>query len=666
MRYAFERRLAALSFAGVGMALALVFGLAAPGQCAPDTQTASIGEMSIEDLMNVTVVTGKKAESASKTPAAVFVITHEDIERYGYQTLTQALRRISGFYSETDRYISFIGLRGYLPNSDLNRRVLVLVDGHKVNDYMYGQAPVDQDLPLDMRDIERIEVVKGPGSALWGSEALLCVINCITKTASEMEGLDLRQDLGFREGQRLAYGHSRSGGLEVAVSANRDITDGQSRIYFPSYDTPENNNGKAVGLDRERVGRGFLDMSYKGYKFFYDQVSRFKVVPTAYWWCAFNAPDTDVTDKRTYWEMSWENQKPYASDGKLFIRTYNDMYDGILNWGNGPGEINTRNVDQAKAYGGEVRYSRSLASNVSTIMGLEYVQARGERYYLNVNPYRPRSYKVRHSSLLSYYMQTDWDIFDRLRFVAGTRLDDHDIFGRNWSPRAAFIYNQSAESTLKLLYGRALRLPSMSETGGDTNPNNLRAEKIDTYEFVWERQMGSRGRLVTSLFSFNMNDVIMMTPEWDTIMGKIMSKGIETQYDYRLRGGGSGYLGLSFVNADYDDPSRPFPSSPHLVGTCGLSIPVLGDKAFLSSDVQFVGSRKTLIGNTVGAAALANLALTSSTLVKNGYLTLGITNLFNTPVVAPAQQWNVTINDEYTDAIPQGERMLQFQVAYNL
>lgn len=169
--------------------------------------TPDISKLSIEDLMNVTVTAAaKKPEKQSETPAAVFVITKDDIERYGYRTLTQALRRVVGFYGATDHNYEYLGVRGFAPMGDYNTRVLLLLDGHRLNDNLYDMAPVGQDLPVDMHDIDRIEVIKGPGSALWGTNALLSVINIVTKTGKDVSSLDLLQDSGSAERSCLQYG----------------------------------------------------------------------------------------------------------------------------------------------------------------------------------------------------------------------------------------------------------------------------------------------------------------------------------------------------------------------------------------------------------------------------------------------------------------------------
>lgn len=665
---AFQRQFVVSIWLRAGIVLALVLGSAIAGQCAADSttpgpQARAISEMSIEDLMNITVVTsGKKAESTSKTAAAVFVITHEDIEHYGYRTLAQALKRISGFYSEYDYAYDKIGVRGYLPNSDLNRRVLVLIDGHKVNDYLYGQAPVNQDLPVDMRDIERIEVVKGPGSALWGSEALLCVINCITKTATQVDGLQIRQDYGFNNGQRLSYGGAYPGGLQITGSVQDMMSDGQAKIYFPDFNDPANNDrslngGIANGMDGERVGRGFVNMSYKGYKLSYDHVSRVKDLPTAAWSAVFNLPGLNLGDEREYTELSFENPKPLANNGDLFCRVYQDNYDAVgnFNWWENGGIVRDKGFDRSRSYGAEMRYSRDLGSRLSLTFGSEYVRnyvGHRANYITSPNP-RLRWERQGDFDMLSHYSQAEWDLTNSLRLVAGTRYDDHSIFGGNWSPRLAAIYKASDRTTFKMLYGEALRIPSLDEYIMSGNPSKMKPEKIVTNEFVWDQQLSNTGHLVTSIYGLRMYDLI------NQMADAVKSAGIETQYEFRLQNGSSGYLGVAVLDASAF-PNGRLVSSPHCLITTGLSLPLFQGQAYLSPQMQFVGASKTNMWNTSPSYAVANLGLSSTSLFKNLDLSLNVTNLFNTPYVVNAE------GDQYQDVNPQPGRSLQFQMSYNL
>jgi outer membrane cobalamin receptor len=243
-------------------------------------------ELSIEDLMNLTVTSAsKKPESISHAPASVFVITQDDIRRYGYRTLGEALQRVAGLYISSDRNYDYLGVRGFARPGDYNARVLVLIDGNRINDALYDSSAIGEDLPLNMNDVERIEVVKGPGSALWGTNALLAVVNLITKKGKDIDGIGVTADYGSHRRMDIlieAGGVSKHG-LEVAGSFSTMNSNGQSRIYFPEFDAPSTNNGVAEGVDGEESQRGHLSASYKGLKFFAYSGRRKKYVPTASW-----------------------------------------------------------------------------------------------------------------------------------------------------------------------------------------------------------------------------------------------------------------------------------------------------------------------------------------------------------------------------------------------
>ncbi len=145
-----------------------------------------LSELSLEQLMDVKVTSASKFEQrASAAPAAVQVISREDIERYGWRTLTEALNSLPGIYSVNDRAYDFLGARGFLIPGDYNTRFLLLIDGQRNNDNIYQQAETGSESWVDMSVVERIEYIPGPGSAIYGSNAMFGVINVITRNAGK-------------------------------------------------------------------------------------------------------------------------------------------------------------------------------------------------------------------------------------------------------------------------------------------------------------------------------------------------------------------------------------------------------------------------------------------------------------------------------------------------
>ncbi|MDF1526860.1 MAG: TonB-dependent receptor plug domain-containing protein [bacterium] len=165
--------------------LALGLSWTVPSVVIAEEPTVDLTELSLEDLMSVQVKTVASAsryeQDVSDAPASVTIITGEQIRRYGYRTLSDALRSVMGFYVTSDRNYSYLGVRGVGLPGDYNARVLLMVDGHRFNEASNDSFFTGPGLGIDMDDIKKIEIVRGPASALYGQNAMLATINIITK-----------------------------------------------------------------------------------------------------------------------------------------------------------------------------------------------------------------------------------------------------------------------------------------------------------------------------------------------------------------------------------------------------------------------------------------------------------------------------------------------------
>jgi iron complex outermembrane receptor protein len=184
-------------------------------QTSPLPHKADLSSMNIEDLMNVKVTSAsKKAESLSGAPAAIFVITGDVIRRGGFSSIPDALRLAPGLHvAQQSAHVWNVAARGF--SGVFNRDMLVLIDGRLVYTPLFGGVWWDvQDLPLE--DIDRIEVIRGPGGTLWGANAVNGVINIITKNAGDTQGALVSTSTGMNEGYgtRIRYG-GRPGGIGI-------------------------------------------------------------------------------------------------------------------------------------------------------------------------------------------------------------------------------------------------------------------------------------------------------------------------------------------------------------------------------------------------------------------------------------------------------------------
>src|SRR5579864_9647263 len=152
---------------------------------------------SLEDLMNMQVYSASKhLQSTSEAPSSVTVITADEIQRYGYRTLADILQTVRGFFVTYDRDYSSVGVRGFARPGDYNTRILLLVDGHRLNDNVFDEAMIGTEFPVDIDLIERVEVIRGPVSSLYGSNALFAVVNVITKRGDDLKGLEVSSEAG--------------------------------------------------------------------------------------------------------------------------------------------------------------------------------------------------------------------------------------------------------------------------------------------------------------------------------------------------------------------------------------------------------------------------------------------------------------------------------------
>jgi len=173
------------NFPAVRLFLPLVLALLLPAQFAYSKNSSSpdLTDLSLEELMSITVTSAaKKEELLSKTAAAVFVITQEDIRRSGATHLPEVLRMVPGVeVARQDSNKWAVSIRGF--NDLFARKLLVMIDGRSVYTGLFSGTFWDtQDTPLE--DVERIEVIRGPGATLWGANAVNGVINIITKKAA--------------------------------------------------------------------------------------------------------------------------------------------------------------------------------------------------------------------------------------------------------------------------------------------------------------------------------------------------------------------------------------------------------------------------------------------------------------------------------------------------
>ena len=141
-----------------------------------------LGEIKVDTVFAASMFTQKVTDA----PSAVSIVTKDEIRRFGYRTLGDIVQGVRGFDVTYDRSYTTLGVRGFNRLGDFGGRTLLLIDGHRMNDPIFDTAAGGNDFLLDVDLIERVEFIRGPGSAIYGNNAFFGVINVITRKPADV------------------------------------------------------------------------------------------------------------------------------------------------------------------------------------------------------------------------------------------------------------------------------------------------------------------------------------------------------------------------------------------------------------------------------------------------------------------------------------------------
>ena len=613
---------------------------------------------SLEQLMNTEVTTvigaSKYQQELTDAPASVSIITADDIRKGGYRTLAEALNSVRGFYTTNNRAYSFVGVRGFSPPGDFGTRLLVLVDGHRLNDAVFEQAPVGGDFPVDLDLIDRIEVIRGPGSALYGTNAFLAVINVITRTGKDLKGGELSASGGsFNAWSGRATGGGKlKGDVDLLLSASYRDSAGRQRLSFPEY--AATNGGIAQGLDGENSWDLLTKVAWKDLSLLLLHQTRDKTIPTASYYSIFNDPGEKTSDRHTLTGLSYSRHGGWADlNARLTYNRYE--YDGDYPLDTG---LN-RDFTVAEWIGSDLFASKLFGDHLLTL-GMEHRWQFNEKqlnFYVDVPP-SVTDLKEKHRSMVQgYYLQDEYHILDNLILNAGLRYDHYDNFGGTTNPRAALIWKPLDATVLRLSYGEAFRAPNSYEkyyddgVGIKANPN-LRPEKIRTMELSWDQFIGNNLKTNATVYFSRfegMLDQVVDANDMQVFMnqGRLETKGLELQAEGKWESGFGGRLSYC-----YQEGWNAQANSPATLVKGSVTAPLPLKNSFATLETLYGSSRLNTSNDKIAGATIVNLTLLSRDLLQGLDLSVSVYNLFDTRYAMP-------VGAEQTNSIPESLRSIQ-------
>lgn len=638
----------------------------------PHSRTAQTGgqdiqDVSLDSLLNVQISAAAKYEQKmSEAPASVTIITSEDIERYGYRTLEEVLMSVRGFYTRNDRNYVYIGVRGFSRPGDNNNRALVLVNGHTLNENVYGSPAFGTDLGIDLDIIERIEIVRGPGSALYGTNAMFAVINIITRKGNAIDGFRVSAERGSYGKLQAsgAFGKEFDNGIEVSISGVWADIKGQD-LYYEEFDHFSTNYGTADNLDWDKYYGFLTTINYDDFTLQGHVKSRKKGIPTGAWEVAFNDDDAKSLDERKFIELKYAGK--IRADKHIMLRGYFDHYTYK---GTYPYEdIDWFDASDGNWLGGEFQFRWDLQSNNRLTVGAEYQNHLRADYRLwdEDMTYFDDNFPF---SVLSFYAQDEYQVRENLSLTTGIRRDEYSTVGSATMPRGAILYNPIGSGTLKLLYGEAFRTPNVYEVYYEDpdvakgNPN-LKLEKIRTTEIIWEQRLSDELFGSVSLYDYAMKDLIDQTIDPSDHLSqfqnvsKVNARGLELELKARLKMGFAGYANYVFQNTEDADLKEKLTNSPSHIFKLGLSCPVI-KHSYVAAQFIYETERLTLYGTKTDPYLLTNLNLSTKLLFNHLRVSFLVRNLFDVEYKTPGGY------EHLQDTITQNERNFAVKLGIKL
>lgn len=662
--------------------LILAASLARAGDAAADA-AGNLADLSIEQLMEIPVETvfsaSKYDQKITRAPASVTVVTAADIAAFGRRTLGDILGNVRGFYFADDGNYSYLGDRGFMRPGDYNTRLLVLVDGHRINDNVYDSAYYGHDDAVDVNTIDRVEVIRGPSSSIYGNSAFFGVVNIVTKRGRELDGAEISADTGSfgTYNGRLSFGRQFAGGLELYLSASRYHSDGRASIYYPEFDQRISssplaaNDGFADHADAEDTCHLFGSASYGSFTLTAGYSSRTKTIPTASYGTLFDTDLEKTTDARGFVDLQFRRDVGASTllVGRAFYDSYTYRGDYPYDYadpGDPPDIVMNRDFAVGEWIGTEWQFTTTFADRHTLVTGVEFRDDlhRRQLNFDETDPVTVNNNDDHRGQTGALYSQGEFTLAPGLLLNAGVRYDYYfDSFGGTVNPRLGLIYSPRERTTVKALFGRAFRAPNAYEQYYYARPAGapLDPETINTYELALEHYFTRHYRIGVSAYRYHIADLISQVsggPDgvYFANLDRASARGVEFEIEGKYAGGVRARASCSLQRAEDDSTGLDLTNSPRHLAKFGVVVPFDREHFTAALDLRYVGSMHTISGPTNPDYFLADLTLAAHRLGHGFEASASVSNLFNTRYSSPGSQEHVQA------VLPQPGRMLNLEI----
>jgi outer membrane receptor protein involved in Fe transport len=526
-----------------------------------DDHKKQIRELSLEDLLNVRIhVASTKGDDVFTAPSTVSVLDGATLRRYNIQTVGEALELLPGVEVRRTYFKRNVAtFRGVLQDQYSNK-VLLLINGVSTWHAATGEGAFYR---IAIQDVERIEVLRGPASVMYGTNAYAGAVNIVLKRADQ------------RRIQVDAGGHDRGGDGSV----NATIPGPGGASFFLSGHAGRRIGDKWTFVDEKKVSGPVREFEEERMFTFALQSPRHTALANA-----FHANESFLGTTASFATGAGHT---HVSDGMLFNYSYNrpisaraDLTAGVVydeNTRDYPRNAADDTATNTNAFrtSGFAKSSVNIGEHLGVDVGVEHELRKSQHYpnYLRASDVVLSDNNLRNRSVTedSIYAEATYRRANRLSLVAGSRLTKNEFFGSNVSSRLAAVFTPRERNSFKLIWGQSYRAPSLFELYFETPEKTafgniqLRPETSDSIEAAYVASAG--GVFVQALvYHARYDDKITRVRRYpnfvsnpaDTSLiyvnvGSFSANGAELELTYERPGIGTAFLNLGYVNGDHGD-----------------------------------------------------------------------------------------------------------------
>lgn len=680
---------------------------AANGDSSTDLQLAAMETTKKELLLffdeKDLVTATRRVTPLRKAPAIATVITAEEIKNMAASNLYDVLKRIPGIGISINEQPTKMAVEVRGVRTKNSEKILFMINGHRMNNHIIGEG-VNVVGDISLYNIKRIEVVRGPGSALYGANAFVAVINIITKSAEDAKGVQLTAGAGSFDSQHydIIAGYN---GETLKTVGMVDYFRTHGPRYGIDYDA-QSRNDSLFGTNASLAPGRTLDWKKK-----FDSA-----VDVAYGNFAFRGRAI-ITDRGPYIGVgralnigTHQNFDQYSIDliyakelsesTDFNARLYADQFELDLNWQILPpgARIGASSVLPDGYWGRPMTKNRTIGMEIVTNTAIgdtiltAGVMAEDQKQfetrtisnatYDTLQPLPGGMQDVSSTmnfnrdanrNLWAFFLQDVWNITKEIVLTAGLRHDHYSDFGGTTNPRLGLTAEVVKDLNVKLLFGRAFRAPSFTELYTRNNVSergnpDLKPETINSYEAAVEYRFFERVTMRTNYFHNTINNMIVLdatspNPQPYINLGGARINGIENELLVNLGNGHSGFINYCYQEPRDRQTNRLLPDVPTQRLNAGINL-AIWKYLNVNTNYSWVGKRIRAENDArpqLPAQSTFDLALIGKKIVKNFEIKASLYNVFNNNYRDPSPYaYRLQVPNDY----PTNARTLFLEATY--